>query len=261
MGKPVIDPMKMNLIYLSCMLALACSKSEIQPSGAGSELLFPPEETAEYPFPEHALLDLEDDTLRYLALGDSYTIGEAVPEDGRWPVQLAAALSGYPGLEVPSPQIIAQTGWTTANLSNAMNIAGIDEERFDLVSLLIGVNNQYQNQSIGTYAIQFAELLERAINIANGDSSRVFVVSIPDYGYTPFGLGNQQEISMELEAFNAVCRDITLSRGVAHYDITPISQQWPETEGLVAPDGLHPSAYQYSLWVDSFVEGVRSQLP
>ena len=203
------------------------------------------------------------DTLsfRYLALGDSYTIGESVDADLRWPEQLVNQLESLMPLDtLYAPIFVATTGWTTADLSAALEASGHEDDTWDYVSLLIGVNNQYQGLSLNSYTAEFSLLLQRAIACADGRSDRVFVVSIPDYGYTPFGQANQSQISQELEQFNAACRSITLNAGVAHFDITPISQQWPQVQGLVATDGLHPSGFQYSLWVNSFASEVKSLL-
>lgn len=200
------------------------------------------------------------DSLSYLALGDSYTIGQSVAPLDRWPVQLVNVINATGGPIIADPQIIAQTGWTTANLSDAMDAAGVDAQSYDLVSLLIGVNNQYQGLSSEEYAEQYEALLQRTIAIAGDNEERVFVLSIPDYGYTPFGLSNQSSISAELETFNQICADITEAYGVTHYNITPISQQWPEVENLIATDNLHPSGYQYSLWVESIWEGVQGSI-
>lgn len=198
--------------------------------------------------------------VRYLALGDSYTIGESVLESERWPNQLVDSLRARLGEDhdVLDATIVATTGWTTANLDAGMDAAQVDTAEWDLVSLLIGVNNQYQGLSVEAYGPEFSALLERAIVLAGGDAGRVFVVSIPDYGYTPFGVNNQSTISAELVQFNDTCRARTLARGVAHYDITPISQEWPNTPGLVAADGLHPSGEQYGRWVASFALEVAS---
>jgi acyl-CoA thioesterase-1 len=196
--------------------------------------------------------------VRYLALGDSYTIGESVLESERWPNQLVDSLRARLGEDhdVLDASIVATTGWTTANLDAGMDAAQVDTAKWDLVSLLIGVNNQYQGLSVEAYGPEFSALLERAIALAGGNEGRVFVVSIPDYGYTPFGVNNQSTISAELTQFNDTCRARTMARGVAHFDITPISQEWPDTQGLVAADGLHPSGEQYGRWVASFADEV-----
>lgn len=203
-------------------------------------------------------LELQGNHVRYLALGDSYTIGESVPEAERWPNQLVDSLRARnEGTVWSDAEIVATTGWTTANLSNGMDAAQVDTATWDLVSLLIGVNNQYQGLSVEDYANEFGALLDRAVSLTGGRADRVFVVSIPDYGYTPFGASDQSSISAALQTFNDTCLARTQAAGIAHFNITPISQQHPDTPGLVAPDGLHPSGLQYSLWVESFVEGVR----
>ena len=169
--------------------------------------------------------------LRLLALGDSYTIGEAVTPSARWPNQLVEVLrQSLPESDSLAPaQILATTGWTTADLKQGMDGAGLDTTAWDLVSLLIGVNDQYQGLPIEEYTQEFEELLDQAVELAGGDKAHVFVVSIPDYGYTPFGQANQASISTALQKFNDTCRVRTLTKGVAHFNITDISQQWPDT--------------------------------
>lgn len=194
------------------------------------------------------------DSLQYLALGDSYTIGENVSENERWPVQLAAALSRQ-GILVGKPKIIAVTGWRTDNLKNGISIAQL-KDKYDLVSLLIGVNNQYQGKSIEAYKPEFEELLQTAIRLANGKKENVFVVSIPDYGFTPFGKPKKEQITKDLDQFNTENKKITEQFGVTYINITDISRQGLEDPELVAQDGLHPSGKQYTLWVERILKNL-----
>lgn len=178
---------------------------------------------------------------RYLALGDSYTIGESVPASERFPVQLARALG------LGEPQIIAKTGWTTDELNAAIDAAD-PRGPFDLVTLLVGVNNQYRGRSADEYRTQFAALLDRAIGFAGGDAGKVIVVSIPDWGVTPFAEGRDRaKIAREIDQFNAINREEAARAGARWVDITPISRRNDPT--LVAADGLHPSGKQYAEWV------------
>jgi lysophospholipase L1-like esterase len=194
--------------------------------------------------------------ISYLALGDSYTIGQSVAASERYPVVLANRLSDAE-ISIADPTIIATTGWTTANLKNGIISAGITNNRYDIVSLLIGVNNQFQGRSIAEYKTQFTELLVTSINFARGNKDKVFVISIPDYGYTPFGHNNQAQISQGIDQFNAVNKFVTDSMGIKYFDITPISRNGLFDPSLVAGDGLHPSGKQYGQWVDLMVSGVR----
>jgi lysophospholipase L1-like esterase len=192
--------------------------------------------------------------VKYLALGDSYTIGESIPEKERWPVQLAEALRKK-GKQVEQPKIIATTGWRTDNLQNAINIAKLKDE-YGLVSLLIGVNNQYQEKPIAQFTKEFEELLNTAIKLAGGKKENVFVVSIPDYGYTPFGKSKQEKISKELDEYNKLSKEITEKYKVKYFYITDISREGLEDPALVAEDGLHPSGKQYGEWVDLIEKGL-----
>jgi hypothetical protein len=146
-------------------------------------------------------------------------------------------------------KIIATTGWTTTNLIDAINNQNLDK-KYNLVSLLIGVNNQYQNKPIELYKNEFKALLNKAIALANFDTNKVFVVSIPDYGFTPFGKNNQSTISAQIENYNQINKSITDSLNVSYVNITPISQMGLTNPELVASDGLHPSAAMYKMWVD-----------
>ena len=194
------------------------------------------------------------DNLSYLALGDSYTIGESVEENMRWPVQLTAALRSK-GIEINDPKLIAKTGWTTQNLLNAME-ANLGNEKYDLVSVLIGVNNQFQNRSIVEYEEDLNTIFTEAIKFSETGKEGVFVVSIPDYGATPFGASNAEEIGREIAEFNAVLKKVADEFGLPFYNITPISKMAKTDRSLVANDGLHPSGKMYSLWVDLFIDEV-----
>jgi lysophospholipase L1-like esterase len=187
---------------------------------------------------------------RYLALGDSYTIGESVPEQDRWPVQLAHRLREQ-RIDIADPQIIATTGWTTDELA-----AGIDRETprgpYALVSLLIGVNNQYRGRSVDEFRVQFAGLLKRAIGFAGDKSERVIVLSIPDWGVTPFAEGQDRaRIGREIDQFNSVSREECEKQHVPFVDITPVSRVAATDRSLVVEDGLHPSGKMYTRWVDA----------
>ncbi len=188
----------------------------------------------------------------YLALGDSYTIGESVVEELRWPMQLISRLNEN-GENYAGPQIIAKTGWTTNELQDAIERAET-LEKYDMVSLLIGVNNQFRGYDFDQYEIEFVELLDQAIVFAGGDVKKVFVVSIPDYGVTPFGRkGNPKKIAQELDAYNAYAKTQAAERGVRFYNITPISREAASKEKLVASDNLHPSGVMYTRWVEEVI--------
>ncbi len=193
--------------------------------------------------------------MRYLALGDSYSIGEGVPEAGRWPVQLAAALRAR-GVALDDPRIIATTGWTTDELAAAMDAAE-PLGTWDLVSLLIGVNNQYRGRPLDEYREQFSALLDRAVALGGDAPSRVFVLSIPDWGVTPFAQGRDRvAIARRINAFNTAARNVCVQRGVAFIDITPTSRDRGGEAGMLAADGLHPSAAMYSRWVEDILRKI-----
>lgn len=192
--------------------------------------------------------------IKFLALGDSYTIGESVSPDQRWPVQLGTALKAK-GVAVEDLQIIATTGWRTDDLKKAMDAAHL-MPGYTLVSLLIGVNNYYQGKSAESYAHDFTGLLQTAIALAGGHTENVFVISIPDYGYTPFGKEKQTTISEGIDAFNAKNESIARQLGVNYIFITDISRRGLQEPELVAGDGLHPSGKMYSLWVERILQQI-----
>ncbi len=182
---------------------------------------------------------------RFLALGDSYTIGEGVAPAERWPSQLCALLRAG-GVEIADAEIVARTGWTTDELSGGISLAA-PSGQFALVSLLIGVNNQYRERPIDEYRQQFRALLSEAIGFAGGEARRVMVVSIPDWGVTPFAADRDVvAIARAIDAFNDVNREESVGAGARYGDITPISRE--RRPNWDAADGLHPSAAQYSAW-------------
>ena len=186
--------------------------------------------------------------VRILALGDSYTIGEGVAEADRWPVRLAAMIRAR-GVKAGAPTIIAQTGWTTDELSAAIDVARPDSN-YDLVTLLIGVNNQYRGRSAEEYRAEFRALLARATGFARGKASHVLVVSIPDWSVTPYAQGRDRAaIARAIDRFNAVNRDEAARVGARYADITPLSRQPAGDSLVVTGDGLHPSAAMYATWI------------
>jgi lysophospholipase L1-like esterase len=189
----------------------------------------------------------EQSKLKYLALGDSYTIGEGVDSTLRYPVQIADSLKEL-GYLIEAPEIIAVTGWTTSNLKAAIETAD-PQPPYDLVSLLIGVNNQYRGLDINIYITEFNELIDQAIYFAGNDTGRVIVLSIPDWGVTPFASDRDREkIRREIDQYNAINKRITLSRGITWIDVTGISRLAEKDVTLIAGDGLHPSGTMYTAW-------------
>lgn len=190
-----------------------------------------------------------DSPPRFLALGDSYTIGEGVAGAERWPMQLAAKLHSQDVI-VESPQIIAKTGWTTDELSAAMDAAAL-RPPYALVTLLIGVNDQYRSRNMENYRAEFSALLQRAIHLADDQTQRVIVVSIPDWGVTAFGQKSGrdvQQIADELDAYNTINRDVSAAQHVRYVDIAQLSRSDGTRAEMLTEDGLHPSATMYALW-------------
>ncbi|HPF74006.1 MAG: SGNH/GDSL hydrolase family protein [Rhodanobacteraceae bacterium] len=187
--------------------------------------------------------------LRYLALGDSYTIGESVPEADRWPVQLVARLREG-GVAIADPEILATTGWSTDELSAAMDAHHFTPP-YDLVSLAIGVNNQYRGRNVDNYAAELDVLLSRAIALAGGRRERVFMLAIPDWGVTRFGQESGRdtaEIATQLDIFNARAAKQCAKHGIAFVDIMPVSRRRGGEVAMMADDGLHPSGALYAEW-------------
>jgi acyl-CoA thioesterase-1 len=224
-------------ILALCLFLNACSNKPFEPDNPAEP-------------PEKEKIDI-------LALGDSYTKGEGIPFGTNFPNQIVDSLRAR-GYDVTGLRVIAQTGWRTDQLQTVVNQnhPDIQDSTFSLVTLCIGVNNQYQGRPLDEFKIQFEQLLETALARAGGRRERVMVLSIPDYAYTPFGQTrpNAAQISAQIDAFNAAKRQITEARGIAWIEVTDISRQGLVTPNLVASDGLHPSAKQYAEWVRRIVE-------
>ena len=195
---------------------------------------------------------------RFLALGDSYTIGEGVTPDERWPMQLARRLRSD-GVAIADPEIIAATGWTTDELSAAIGATSFSPP-YALVTLLIGVNNQYRGRSVANYREEFSALLARAIALAGEHADRVVVVSIPDWGVTGFARANGRDarrVAIEIDAFNATAREIARDRGIAFVDVTSLSRTAGDGNDMLVADRLHPSGAQYALWAEPVFAAAR----
>ncbi|MEO1438454.1 MAG: SGNH/GDSL hydrolase family protein [Bacteroidota bacterium] len=253
---------KISILSLILILFFfACKKEELPAP-------LPPEEpempempvVPEEPDTMEVIPSTSYDTLRYLALGDSYTIGESVAFNERFPIQLQDRLAADT-VQIDTTIIIAQTGWRTDNLQNAILNANPTND-FNLVSLLIGVNNQFQGRPVEVYRNELAALIDQAVSFAGGRKERVIMVSIPDWSFTPFGqnFGDPAVTTERVALFNEVKAQVCDSIGVTLYNITPISQQGLDMPELVANDGLHPSGVQYGRWVDAFYEDVLDLL-
>ncbi|MFC1662134.1 SGNH/GDSL hydrolase family protein [Gemmatimonadota bacterium] len=219
------------------MLSLAC-QGEARPGGSS---------------------EVPVDSLRFLALGDSYTIGESVEPSDRWPEQLSTRLRGE-GVPIESPRVVARTGWTTDELQEGIDAAD-PSGPYSLVTLLIGVNDQYRGRPVEEYRGQFAGLLRRAVGLAGGEPARVLVLSIPDWGVTPFAEGrDRRTIGEEIDSFNRIARVESGTAAVRWVDVTGVSREVPSHPELVAQDGLHPSGEMYARWVDAVLPTVREIL-
>ena len=192
----------------------------------------------------------------FLALGDSYTIGEGVAEGGRWPDQLARKL------DLATPEIVARTGWTTDELAAAMD-AHAFRPPYDLVTLLIGVNNQYRGRDIANYRDEFTALLQRSIELAGGKPERVVVVSIPDWGMTPFARASGRDLAQiahEIDGYNAANAQIAASLHAHYADVAAISRDRGDAADMLVADGLHPSAAMYTRWLAAIEPAARDAL-
>ncbi len=234
--------MKFYPSVLAVLLLISCSKNENPLDKSASELASST---------THAVSAAKQ---TYLALGDSYTIGESVTQQESFPFKLVTKLN-LKNKNFAPPTVIAKTGWTTSDLQKAITTANITK-KYNFVSLLIGVNNQYQGLSKSTYRSQFRDLLNQAIKFADGKVTHVSVISIPDWGQTPYGKKSGRDlkkISADIAAFNAINKEETLNRGASYTDITAISRKVTTYPTLVAKDGLHYSGKMHMLWVDAII--------
>jgi len=204
-------------------------------------------------------IDAQDKALTFLALGDSYTIGESVPIYENFPYQTLQLLRKS-GIAVQAPEIVAKTGWTTDEL-----MAGIDrttfEKSYDIVTLLIGVNNQYRGKDPSTYKKEFEQLLNKAIAFAGGKKQHVFVLSIPDWGATPFAASRDRiKIGKEIDLFNSINKKSTDAAGIAYISITEGSREATSNASLVAKDGLHPSGLEYGRWARKLADAILQSI-
>jgi lysophospholipase L1-like esterase len=204
-------------------------------------------------------IDAQEKPLTFLALGDSYTIGESVPIYENFPYQTVQLLRKS-GISVHAPEIVAKTGWTTDEL-----MAGIDrtifEKSYDIVTLLIGVNNQYRGKDPSTYEKEFEKLLNKAIAFAGGNKRRVFVLSIPDWGATPFAASRDRiKIGKEIDLFNSINKKLTDAAGISYISITEGSREATSNASLVAKDGLHPSGLEYERWAKKLVDAILQSI-
>ncbi|WP_153798737.1 SGNH/GDSL hydrolase family protein [Foetidibacter luteolus] len=233
------------LVLLLLAAAHGCKKAAApqigsNPPGADTSLV---EDTASYSF---------------LALGDSYTIGASVLPAERFPAQTVELLSSI-GKKVGALQYIATSGWTTSNLIAAINQQN-PKGPFDIVTLLIGVNDQYQSRDSTGYRERFTQVLNMAISLA-GDRSHVFVLSIPDYSVTPFAAGSDKPaIREQIDWFNSINLQVCNAYGISYSDITGISREAANDMSLLANDGLHPSGKMYLKWAQLLAPKIKGVL-
>ncbi len=202
-----------------------------------------------------------NDTVKtYLALGDSYTIGQSVDEADKFPVQTVKLLNDQQ-IKFYPPEIIAQTGWTTGNLISALNTTAPSRKTYTIVTLLIGVNNQYQHLSKNQYAVELDTLIARSVRYAANVKNHVIVLSIPDYSVTPFAAGSDRDaLAKDIDAFNDINKEGAAKNGVNYLDITGFTRLAKSNPSLIAPDGLHPSGPEYSYWANALTPVIKQAL-
>lgn len=239
--------MKFTLLLFAIFGTLSCNSSKnMLPDDTDMPMTENPTDTSDH--------------LTYLALGDSYTIGEGVSDVGRYPSQLVALLNTETEKSWAAPKVIAQTGWTVDELDKGIDRADIEGNTYDLVTLSIGVNNQYRGLPIAIFEEEFENMLLRAISFAAVNADHVVVSSIPDWGVTPFAAQSGRDISKiadEIDAYNRVKAELCKRHDVAYIDITTQYRSLGAQADMLAADGLHPSSIMYGLWAEKLFQQVK----
>ncbi|MEZ7505734.1 SGNH/GDSL hydrolase family protein [Flavobacterium sp. Arc2] len=250
---------KITIIAFLVLFAVSCSTESPVTESRITPIVQP--NSTETTVEQIPVVKTRDNPIHYLALGDSYTIGQSVCESCRFPAQLKQSLQNTNSNNSFVLKIIAQTGWTTTNLVLAINSQNLVPD-YDLVTLLIGVNNQYQHKSFSLYEKEFPELVNKSIALAKGTKANLIVVSIPDYTYTPFGQGsgNSSSISSEIDTYNAFAKKYCDENSIRFINITDITRKGLTNKGLVAQDGLHASEEAYRLFVERIAPKAASSL-
>jgi lysophospholipase L1-like esterase len=237
-------------LFVSLCLVASCSKNE--PYTATTPTLPPTPVVVVPPAADTTLVS-------YLALGDSYTIGQGVNAGARFPTQTVGLLK-QDGINIDAPVYLATTGWTTTNLLNAIAAADL-QSQYSIVTLLIGVNDQFQTRDTTNYRDRFTTLLGKAIKLAGDRKSRVFVLSIPDYSVTPFVPdGSKERVSQEIDWFNAINKDVCSRWDISYTDITPSTREARTNRSLIAADSLHPSGLEYLKWAAMLAPKIKAAL-
>jgi lysophospholipase L1-like esterase len=240
----------MTALFLSGLITLLCSCSKENATNSFTSMPINTANTDSMP---------GNGTKTYLALGDSYTIGTSVGETDRYPIQTAALLKTQ-GIDIPGVEIIATNGWTTTNLINGINASQLTGT-YDVVTLLIGVNNQYQGGTIDNYKQEFTTLIQKSIQLAGGRANHVFIISIPDYSVTPFARGrNTKQIATEIDAFNNANKAIADTYKTGYLNVTEDSRQAARDPSLIASDSLHFSGKEYAIWSGKLVSTIKTVL-
>ncbi len=243
-------------IYITMVMIIICTAMACTKNKAFITRVTPPVDTSNQNDTSH--YDTSK-TYTNLALGDSYTIGQSVNYGERFPSQIKQLLANN-HIKIDSPLYIATTGWTTSNLLSAIASQN-PPPGYDIVTLLIGVNDQYQHVDTATYRIRFTQCLQKAITLSANRPDRVFVLSIPDYSATPFvPAPNKAQVSMEIDWFNAINQQVTLQYNIVYIDITPGTRQAAFDSSLIAYDGLHPSGKEYNVWAKMLAPFIKRSL-